>query len=335
MISEMSFFDHVKTVNTYLTWFKETKVAKDRSQGSFLFSRYLVAACWPKMERRIRHWSAAGIICELSSFEIGDDIAWHAEPPPQDRRGPDKKLAKRIQHLHALGAFSETLASCQIPKYEGCPPIQPLLNACQGGSFVYGQATCAAFHHLLLATLCSYAKALSCLSIFQKKFADRTNFKKRAGYIRLVFGCAYILDAIVHSNALRYHLLTLEAGQVLHLPDQSRRDRYASFAEMYLRVGQARRGLEDDDPEQEPSRDADHARADIRSWMKLFVHHFTAQRILEQHCGSLPIDKPIQIAVLGVGKPQHRLPSWDGCMSIVKSVISEREPQIPIDKLIQ
>ena len=122
---------------------------------------------------------------------------------------------------------------------------------------------------------------------------------------------------------------------MLHLPDQSRRDRYASFAEKYLRVGQARCGLEDDDPEQEPSHDADHARAEIRSWMKLFVHHFTAQRILEQHCGSLPIDEPIQIVVLGVGKLQHCLPSWDGCMSIVKSVISEREPQIPIDELIQ
>jgi hypothetical protein len=67
----------VATVLAYLNWYRRAE-DNERQDGSTLFAEYIISACWHKMERRIGHWAAVGLIHNLtlmSGFMLSERLS--------------------------------------------------------------------------------------------------------------------------------------------------------------------------------------------------------------------------------------------------------------------
>ena len=85
------------TVQEYLNWYRHSDNADKQDDGSGWFSEYIVSACWRKMERRIGHWAAVGLIYNLSTITDAS-ISTFIEGVPDDTTDrPDFKLSFYLQ----------------------------------------------------------------------------------------------------------------------------------------------------------------------------------------------------------------------------------------------
>ena len=163
------------TVRDYLNWYRKAS-NEERGKGSTLFGEYIISACWQKMERRIGHWAAVGLIYNLC--KIRDESLLHLhkdETSAASIERPDFKLSIYLQFMgkneyleKTLKFHRYTIPSHSIPQDpSGRLTVLPQLQRlCHDRSYkLYRKETVAEFHHLLVATILSYASGLRDLRI--------------------------------------------------------------------------------------------------------------------------------------------------------------------------
>ena len=329
----ITFLNHIATVNHYLNVFRRAP-EDERPDLSKSFSKYLVMACWRRMAQRTHHWASIGILCDLHAIPkdvISSATSELASSPPN---GNDLALAKAISGLHAnLKAVGLIAANAGVvaSDFSNLFDVTKKALSLQGPICLYTQSTTVEFHHLLVGTAVTFAQSLRVMRTSEtgKSYAQE--------FAPFIYKYGTLLHAILHSKAFARHLVLLKDWGYLSTPSLAKLERYEHFgrkanlfnpnqldlmagaaeeedelnreAEQFLGMEDPRMGMEDPRVEL------------IRGWMKKFVNHFAAQRILEYHCAKLSDadrshdkgDSQVEISLLtigGLGK-EATFPNWD------------------------
>lgn len=187
------FESHAATVGEYLNWYRTSK-ADDRKIGTLLFGEYLISTCWRKMERRIGHWAAVGLIHNLWKLKDQDVSEAFLKSTPLHVTSSDFKLSTYVLFM-AESRFLKGLLSYYdytIPPDATLPDFQtndstktkivlPYLQelSSNGSNDLYNEKTVVEFHHLLVATLICYATGIRKLRLACEKEKQKLDMKDK------------------------------------------------------------------------------------------------------------------------------------------------------------
>jgi hypothetical protein len=195
--NRIGFESHVATVRDYLNWYRKAN-SGERNERSPLFGQYIISACWHKMERRIGHWAAVGLMYDMSRVpdEWLSSLTIDGDAPATENS--DFRLSMYILHTEKAGYLKEILSyhKYDIPsdatlsdlpkgdstkmKIDVLPCLQELSH--KGSDDLYNEKTVVEFHHLLVATLLCYAATLRKLrkayEMLRKEEARNTKAEK-------------------------------------------------------------------------------------------------------------------------------------------------------------
>ncbi|KAM6493056.1 hypothetical protein JOM56_011190 [Amanita muscaria] len=221
----VSLVDHVATVQGYLNWYKNAD-NDDRAQQSARFSEYLVAACWRKMHRRIHNWAAVGLVHDLS--KISDEMLSRVLNMITYSSQPDVKLAHQLLSQDEGLSIIMKRYPIDSPSDTGPNPphggLQRLWQSALNGTILYTRDTALEFHHFVVATLITYARALKCLHDAEKS--------KVTCHAARVLVTSRLLTAIVYSKAFECHINGLVENRFLSLPNFPNFPEYHKFAKV-------------------------------------------------------------------------------------------------------
>jgi len=170
----VSFSNHVATVQDYLNWYRGVKNDTERRDGSTWFGEYIISSCWHKMERRIGHWAAVGLMYNLSQLTGSLSFLTVNDEAPATKR-PDFKLSMYLKSMGNGESLAKILAFFEyvIPSDAILPDLSKggstkskivlpcLQRLCHERSYnLYNKETAIEFHHLLVATMLCYARSL-------------------------------------------------------------------------------------------------------------------------------------------------------------------------------
>jgi len=211
------------------------------------FSRYLVAACWRKMRRRVIHWTSLGFLHILAKVDEGrlqkmfDDH--HATLRPSPRL--DVRLFEELCRLSASGkdgvdVLGQIMKSHPMSASEPQSSLKPerlveALSQLQQGLSehslgAYTRDTCYEFHRLLVATIFCYGKMLR---HFNKRYGDGDK-KGCEQLAHNIFEVGNLLWRIAYSRMLFHHFSLLQAGAVLDLPTRASEYHYRAYASSFV-----------------------------------------------------------------------------------------------------
>lgn len=354
----MVFQDHAETIGGYLNWYKSSLrnagiKEEERRDQSDKFSKYLVMACWRKMDRRITQWFSLGLVYHLAQITNKENATLYKRFTTAASQLPDSSQSakNRALRLHLQQQFDqEILADILESQARGHNQefAAKLLQACsdETGGPLYTRDTAEAFHNLLVGTLITYAKLLCKM----KGYVHAKNWKAAGPHAGGFLGMARLLDAIVHSSAFNQHMELLQRSRCLELPSLQRRAEYLDFGAKKEMTGAHRSSgggsesdgddeLDDDDDDDNDDEGDEPEEQDHHSggtplepstvasrWIKLFVKHFVAKHRLEAHCRVLHshgITSAFEINILRVQKITDDIPSWEKVASIIASVIQK------------
>lgn len=173
------------TVRDYLNWYKG--IDRDTTEGSKLFSQYILSACWPKMKRRIGHWAAVGMMFNLMSVldaNLETQLKTTALPDHSIKRNDHRLsrylivLAENSNLMAILKNYEYKIPSLghDLTKQKDVSVLPLLLQQCHESPHnIYKKETVVEFHHFFVATLLCYAKSLQDLYMEyeKKKTADK------------------------------------------------------------------------------------------------------------------------------------------------------------------
>ena len=179
----------MKTVWNYLEWYRKTNDIKKRLQASSKFSEYIISACWRKMEWRIGHWGSVGLMYNLTKVDKDSLLYCITEIDPLTiTKNSDFKLSMYLQDMEKTSVLEKVLSYHKyiIPSDATLPSLPSkdnptkvilpcLQRLCHGDDpyNLYNKETALEFHHLLIATLLYYARALRKLQEKHDKRRDR------------------------------------------------------------------------------------------------------------------------------------------------------------------
>ena len=184
-----SFGSHVATVQAYLNWYRNNDSDK-RKEGTKLFSEYLIFACWHKMERRIGHWAAVGLmhnLCTLSDIALSS-LAIKDETVTKS----DYKLSLYLRAMEKNDTLEEILRyhPYVIPSDAIVPDllkdnstktkmILPCLQRIchESPHKLYNKKNAIEFHYFLVAVMLCYARALRKLHVWHKSTEEENMLK--------------------------------------------------------------------------------------------------------------------------------------------------------------
>ena len=192
---------------------------------------------------------------------------------------------------------------------------------------LYNEETITEFYHLLVATMLYYARALGDLDKAENKMQKNIAAS-------LVLRLTRLLNAIMVSGVFQRHITFLVQQNLLHMPSDQQQFLFHRFAvknampwvtQHKLRDGSDRSGKPDsgdrtndqDSEDTTNDQESEDAMNDqdpffigtnhwedisiaIQGWVKLFVQHFHAKRILESFAKSRGSEISIDIKVFGV-----------------------------------
>lgn len=200
--NRISFETHVATVRDYLNWYRGAD-DHERQDGSTWFAEYIISACWHKMERRIGHWAAVGLIQNLSrlaDFMLSEQLSrldlasWTVEDQALATKRHDFRLSlyirvleksdnlERILKLHKYVIPSSSDAIPDHPKGDSTNTIvlPYLQRQCHKDPYnLYNKETAIEFHHLFVATLLYYATSLRELRKALKRNTELNNLVQK------------------------------------------------------------------------------------------------------------------------------------------------------------
>ena len=163
------------TVRDYLGWYRSAN-AEQRTEGSTKFAEYIISACWKKMERRIGHWASVGLMYCLSEVKLDQKRVshqWQIKREVLATKKSDIKLSLYLQAMMRNESLEMVLSYYEydIPFNATIPPKDDITQAkivlpglqrlcVTDPRDLYNDTTAIEFHHLLVATMLSYANAL-------------------------------------------------------------------------------------------------------------------------------------------------------------------------------
>ena len=186
---KLSLGDHAATITQYLNWYRNASSQDERSHGSTHFAEYLVAACSGKMERRISHWAAIGLLYNMADVELGKLAEVVSSSQLNDNQ--DTKLARELRALQSHNMLAEFMENDPYsPKSEdaatnspaGAEEILPsLLAACNSNlaPTLYTAATCVEFHRFFVTILITYGASLASMNASLKKIQEKASAEKK------------------------------------------------------------------------------------------------------------------------------------------------------------
>jgi hypothetical protein len=164
----------VATVRDYLGWYRSAN-AEQRTEGSTKFAEYIVSACWKKMEWRIGHWASVGLMYCLSEVKLDQKRVshqWQIKREVLATKKSDIKLSLYLQAMMRNESLEMVLSYYEydIPFNATIPPKDDITQAkivlpglqrlcVTDPRDLYNDTTAIEFHHLLVATMLSYANA--------------------------------------------------------------------------------------------------------------------------------------------------------------------------------
>ena len=242
------------------------------------------------------------------------------------------------------------------------PCLQRLCRDDQNKS-LYNEETVVEFHHLLVATMLYYAQALGDLNMEEKARQEADIRVNSAAPV--VLRLTRLLNAIVVSGAFQRHIKFLVERNLLQMPSDKHQAVFHKFAvENVIPWAQTRGKLGDgsdsggkpdsedttnhqDSKDATNDQDSEDATNDqdpffigthhwqaisiaIQGWVKLFVQHFHAKRILESFAKNGGREIPIEIKVFGVTKSKKCLPypDLDTLKTVLKSSLHDQDTEL-------
>jgi hypothetical protein len=353
----MVFEDHAETISGYLNWYKSSLrnpgIEEKRFDQSDKFSKYLVMACWRKMDRRITHWFSLGLVYHLAQITNKQNATLYDNFTMAASQLPDSSQSakNRALRLHLQEQFDQEILADILGNHDDDPDQEgaaKLLRACsdETGGSLYTRDTAEAFHNLLVGTLITYARLLRDM----KEYVHAKDWEGAAGPTTGGFlGMVRLLDVIVHSKAFDEHMELLQRSRCLELPSLQHRADYLRYTakegliQAYApHSGDSGGDDGDDEADGDDGDDEDDDQPEEQSqyssifplepstvasrWIKLFVKHFVAKHRLEAHCRVLHshgIKSAFEINILRVQKITDDMPSWEKVKSIIASAIQK------------
>lgn len=220
--------NHVATVAKYIEVAREMKQMEYDTRIALMirFNKYLIACCWQKLIRRIRHWSWGGFVYCLGKVNKVDLQA--AVAPATSPLRNDVGLATKLADMAKRKQVETLMDKC--PRDEMRSKLPSLLDACdrmlnmrrleksqKAVSGLYNKDTCFEFHQLLVATLLSYGKALDA---FEE--ARGNAMQVQVDRAKDVWQYAFLLWSIAYSQILQDHLKVLVSKGWLARPENLR-----------------------------------------------------------------------------------------------------------------
>jgi len=206
-----------------------------------IFTKYIVARSWEKMDRRMRHWSSR---CFLSYLVAVEENALRAVVEPtvtlsrNDTTLSSKLLSMKDKDLTSI------MKNC--PNATLRPTITSLLTTCrdmrsypkperrvqsedgsEDRSGLYTRDTCFEFHQLLISTLVSYKAGLHKLRTAYGKYWDKPgvqNLQNMVDCAKEIWKYGSLLWKIAYSQILKDHLSVLHQKGWLMLPVKEHND---------------------------------------------------------------------------------------------------------------
>jgi hypothetical protein len=181
------------------------------------------------------------------------------------------------------------------------------------GATAYNTETCVEFHQLLIAVLRGYRRSLS-------NFRQATKVKDtpeiRFKHASMVWTFSHLLWRIAFSQVLRYHLITLDAGQLLSrlIDSPEKREEYKRyvidpFPPPEPSEDEGEDMDEDVDEElQRLRRNPDSLFMTFLRWIWFQVCHFTAQDILSRYSTHGVGDINVQLLSVRISSVQFPAP---------------------------
>ena len=230
---------------------------------------------------------------------------------------------------------------------------------------VYTEDTAMAFHCLLVGTLMGYAISVNDLHIAMSSGGAKEKQKEGRKMAASRVGLrGLILQVILHSKAFEHHLLVLAQGKKLNFPLSSEIHEFTVFAannfgtSKLVSARSEREEVDDvgrtDDNEWAYDGELD-AEAEeqssllslgnfyhrtlsgkpavtiVEGWMRTFIGHFRAQRILEHHCSTkLNKNDPrfeVQVDLIVVQGNKRPVAKWEKMESIIRCSLSQSDAQ--------
>jgi hypothetical protein len=326
----------------YLKAYKEASTDDARSGLFHHCTKYIVASCWMKMRRRVKHWSSHVYVFELSkldeakvrtAFESNRDVVGST-----DRQ--DSALGKLLVGVSEDGIMGRIMNAHPDEAARNLT-LSHLVAAFKEGLKTkkrtpYNERTCFEFHQLLIATLVGYGraskeleKAYKAMDKVRQKLGDGdVPAGKRATLAQCAtdfWEFAHLLWRIAYSRMLHEHLAVLEAQTDLHLPSSNKF--IISRAQMFTgfdSVG-SQEDVDVDVEDESLSLLNGFARGEIaevfKKWIRLQVTHWTALQILSTFVSNTQaVIRDVNIFLLVVQHPTASGNEMDGWHSTVKSL---------------
>ena len=235
--SGITYADHTATFRDFMNWCRTASI-RDLEKKSTRFLEYIISACWRKMERRVSHWAAVGLMYNIASVHesILLGLVRHVEDSKPDRRLACELIsyAKIEEGWKTLSENFPSLAPQVSALYPNTgsqkfPPDNMLLACRKSPYIVYNKTTYIEFHHLLVASTVTFAYFL--------KHLDEESVEDKPNVAPMVLVVGRLLSAIVQSNAFECHINLLTKFGPLKLPSYASIQDYYEFAQRtFIRI---------------------------------------------------------------------------------------------------
>jgi hypothetical protein len=199
------------------------------------FSQYLAASCWPKVFKRMTHWSSTAFHYFLARYTKKDllltyDAGFSEEHLGDSPKRRDAALAEYFLQMKKMGLLTSimkehpnpALRTSQFPHLTAA--FEKVVSS-EMAVHIYNRETCHEFHQFLVALLCAYTTSLEALQ------------RQPTKSLGLAFyNLAIVLWKVARSQILLIHLRTLngaiDSDQVavtLGMPNDGHKVAYKNF----------------------------------------------------------------------------------------------------------
>jgi len=173
--SETKISDHMATVCSFMNSYSQKDPNEPKYQPDLVmwFEQYITVACSRKMYMQASSWPVIGVIHSLLSLEDNAILsAFDDHPPPQDTQKDYGNQSDKL--LHELTEKTLDFIKDHHPLHNDSDQPLTFENILSwahspGESYLYQQATCIEFHHLLVAVSYCFNSWLThsvCLSVW-------------------------------------------------------------------------------------------------------------------------------------------------------------------------
>jgi hypothetical protein len=297
-------------------YFNSLKNASRKEQSSLfqIFTSYIVSSCWKKMHRRISHWLSQGFIYNLGSLTHDMlQLSYREYAPRRRERWRDSLLGRGLQSLS-----HKTIVGIMNQHPVGSHPKPTLLLAAfkkmleHPGELAYNSDTCVEFHHLFVAALANYAKALAILHTISNTMTPPLRQKTEAA--AEVKRSGLLLWMFAHSPMLRHHLEGLRKHGALYMPIEASCGFYRSYLGFGDPIGEQDEDGDVDVELRQLLRNDHRAAMDkiVLKWICLQALYFESLHQLSDHYRRHGHQVPdVEISLFAVRTPYVAMEHWE------------------------